>query len=100
MKNPLPFAGAHVKAANVALVVFERLWRPPFAKRCTNDHNITTNNGRALKPQFARDQIGKHRLIIVQFEINFAVGAKRRNARTRFGIQRNQFVTRRYVQNA
>ena len=100
VKDPQALAGARVVTADVALVVAERLRRAALAEGRADNHHVACYDRRPLKAHFARDKIGENGLIGFRLEINGAAVAERGDARAGLGVEGDEAIARRHVQNA
>ncbi len=97
MKDPEALAGSHVEAANEAFDVGLAFRNTPGPVRRSHNHDIVGDNGRRVQPDLAGHQVDF--LIVFHFQIDDAVGAETRNWIAGLGIQRDQPVAGRYVQD-
>ena len=97
VENPLPLAGPHVEAADVALDVLAAGWRAAAAVRRADDHRVAGDDRRAVPADLAGERID--RLIIVLLQVDDAVLPERRHRDAGPRIQRDQLVADRHQVN-
>ena len=98
MENPEALAGSHIESADIAFHVFPASWHSAGQVRGADDHHVAGHDGRGMKPDFSGDQINI--LIVVFFQIDHAAHAEAGHADAGLGIQRDEPVTRRDIQDS
>ena len=99
VEGPETLAGADVEAADVAFVVLVNLRRGALTERGADHDDVARDDGRALKADLARRDVGENFLIDVGLEVNRAIGPERRNQIARLRVEREQPVAGRDVEN-
>ena len=100
VKFPELPAGTHVVGARRALVVAITRRRETFPERRADQHHVAGHGRRRLPADFAGNQVGLDLLIIVRLQVDGAVVAEGADALPGLGVQRDQQVARRYVEDA
>src|SRR6202035_5413466 len=77
---------------------FLAFWHPSRQVRGPDNHHISGDDGRRMKPDVPVDQIDL--LIVVLFQIDHAALAEAGNGDASFGIERDEPVTWRDVQDS
>src|SRR6185295_4829633 len=98
MKDPKTLAGLHIKSTNVSFHTARTFGIGAGRMRGSNDHDIAGNNGCGMQANFSAERIDS--LVIVEFQIHSTAGAEAGYNRSGFGIQSDQPVTRRHVENS
>ena len=66
--------------------------------RCPDDDDVARDHGRGVETDLPRDEID--RLVELCFQIDNAVVAEPADAVARLGVERNELITRRHVEDA
>ena len=98
VKDPEPLARAHVESADVALHVGLPRGNAARFVRGADDDNVFGNHRRRVQADLRRHRIDH--LVIVLFQIDEAVFAKRRDAHASLRVERDELISRRHVENS
>ena len=93
-------ARAHIIRPRRTLVVLEAAGREAFAEGRTDQHLVAHNRRRRLPADLARGQVRRDLLIVIRLQIHRAIVAERSNPLAGLGVQRDQLIARRGVEDA
>ena len=97
VEDPQTLAGSDVESAHVAFDVVFDFRRAGCPVRGADDHHIAGHHGRRVQPDFAGFEIDH--LIVIELQIDDAVLPEARNRNAGLGVERDQPIARRDVEN-
>ena len=97
MENPEPLAGLHIEAANIASDISAALRIAAGEMRRADDHHVLGDERRGMQADLAGHEVDL--LIVVELEIDHAAFAEAGNGLAGLGVQRDQPVARRDIEN-
>ena len=98
VEDPEPLAGLDVESADVALHVLKALRVRAGLAGGADDHDVVGDHRRGMQPDLAVHRIDD--LVVVQLQVDNAVAAEARRGHARLGIERDETIAGRHVQDA
>src|SRR6202521_5323932 len=98
MEDPQALARAHVEAAYIALLVRLAARRAAGQMRGADDDDVLRDDRRRVQADLTLHEV--HDLVIVLLQIDDAVLAEPRHERAGLGVERDELVARRHVENS
>ena len=98
MEDPKALAGADIESADKALHISFSRWRAAFHVRGPDDDDVLGDDLRRMQADLAGDQVDL--LVVVHLQVDYALIPEGRHRDAGLGIQSNQAITWRDVEDA